>query len=490
MLYQREHGISIFSRTSHYFILLLLPAIRGLFFSGGNISVWLSGAWIDLLVIFTILFLGYLSWYFDLYAISSHGLYRYRGLFRITTECFPYNQFTGIVVERPWYYRPFHAVKMRMDTNAGPGRSFDIVLTLSSLQAQRILKNVSAYKNKAMKKPVSRTYRSNLFFVGVLSLISSNTLTGILFLSTFISQSGRIFGAEFEHEVMSNFTRATQMVVLGVPPFAVAVSLLVLLGWLVAFLLNLVRYAKFRISRNAQTLFLSSGVFINERRYLLDAKKINAVESRQTIFTKLFHFYTIYLDCAGYGKVKNEKSVLIPAARRGSSLRVLMNLFPEIRFVKPSIRPPQKAFRFFLSVPLWEIGLLFCTIVLLCRFFPYFRELILFFGAMIEILFSLFLIIKILSFSHTAIGFEDGIFTLQYTRRFLFSRVSFPVQKVSKVVLRQTPFQKAAGLCTLCFYTFSESKRKHMVFNLPYEDCRRFLQEHINAASSPFFSPV
>lgn len=487
MPYKREHGITVFTRTSHYFILLLLPVLRGFFFSGGNLFVWLSGVWMDLLVVAVILLLGYIGWYFNLYTIHSRGLEWYRGIFRIQKTFIPFDSVTCVSIERPWYYRPFHAVKLRTDTAAGSGRSFDVTLILSSLEADRILKNVSVYKNVMIKSKDSRTYRSNLFFVGVLSLVSSNTLTGILFLSTFISQSGRIFGAEFERGMLGNLTKVSQIVILGIPPFAIALSLIVLGGWLIAFILNLIRYARFSISRKPQTLFLSTGVVINHRKYLLDIRQINAVESRQTIFTKIFHFYTIYIDSVGYGKGKNEKSVLIPAASRGTSLRVLFSLFPEIRFVKPTIRPPKKAFRFFLAIPLWELFFLAAIIFAFYKLLPAFAGLALFFGSMIAILCGLFLIIKILSFSYTAIGFDEGIYTLQYTRRFLFSRISFPVQKLSKVSVRQTPFQKVVGLCTLTFYTYSESQRKHVVPNLPYEECKAFLEGTINQPSESFF---
>ena len=61
MEYQRAHPIQMIQSTAKYFFLLLLPVLRGLLFSGGDLTVWMDGAWFDLLIILIMVTLGYLN---------------------------------------------------------------------------------------------------------------------------------------------------------------------------------------------------------------------------------------------------------------------------------------------------------------------------------------------------------------------------------------------------------------------------------------------
>lgn len=478
-MYRRQHPLNILARTSRFFILLILPVLRGLFFSGGDLYVWISGAWIDLLVVGTVIFLGYIGWYFDLYRFTDRGIYLYTGIFAIKKEFIPFDAISSISIESPWYFRPFHAARIHADTATGAFRHFDFSVTMHRTDAHRILKAAGKQKDGPKTKRGSRTYRSNLFFVSVLSLITSNSFTGVVFAATLLTEGGKIFGVEFEQQLVDNITKISQIVVFGVPPFTILISLLVIVGWMIAFGMNIIRYAKFSLSRQKNTLLIQTGVWINRRIYFLDARLLNLVEIRQTLFTKIFGFYSVYLDCIGYGKSKNEKNVFIPAASRGASLRVLTTLLPEIPFVKQTLRPKRSEFRFFITIPVSLIVGTFIVVLVTCRLFPSFSILIGFFGIMLEILWGAYLTMRIFAYYHTGIGVRNGIFTVQYTHGFLFSRISFPVQKLSKVHFRQTPFQKRTGCCTITFYTFGERRQRHVVPNVNLERAKELLEPTI-----------
>ena len=97
-------------------------------------------------------------------------------------------------------------------------------------------------------------------------------------------------------------------------------------------------------------------------------------------------YYSVYINCAGYGKLKNGTSVLIPAAERREAMRNLNLLFPEIQFVKRDIKPKPVDFRRFIFIPTIIIVVFAVIIAGSYLFFPGFRGLILFVGIMIEII--------------------------------------------------------------------------------------------------------
>ena len=74
--------------TSRFYILLLLPILRGLLFSGGNLYIWLKGAWFDILIIAAIILLGYIRWYF--YTVS----YTHLNISRAKTRTEPCDAFS------------------------------------------------------------------------------------------------------------------------------------------------------------------------------------------------------------------------------------------------------------------------------------------------------------------------------------------------------------------------------------------------------------
>ena len=97
---KRLHPISIVSLLSHFLYLLLIPLVRGIFavFRGGFYE-WLSGSWIDLLVVFAIVSLGVINWYFVRYTVRPDHFILKRGVFVKKRWCIPKNNITTLSVD-------------------------------------------------------------------------------------------------------------------------------------------------------------------------------------------------------------------------------------------------------------------------------------------------------------------------------------------------------------------------------------------------------
>ncbi len=467
--YQREHPIRILARISHFAILLVIPILRALLFSGGNLLYWLSGAWIDLLVLFFMVFFGWLAWYFDLYAFTADGVYQYTGVFTIKKTRYPLEKTTEMVVERIWYYRMFGAARLRLDTPGGNSRKNDLSIVVRQKDAEAFLQKAErAYSNV-------RQVEGDLLSEVGLSLLSSNGFTGAIFLGTLLMQAGNIFGAEFEEQVMDHVTKTAGLVAFFLPPTAALISLMILAGWTISFILNLFRYARFFASRSGPNLQIQTGLFINRRTYVIAADRVNFLEVRQTLITKLLGIFSVNLHVIGYGKARDELPVLIPAFRANNAMRSLAALFPDLPFGARRVRPQRRNFRRFLTIPLWLMGGILLASLLGILLLPAFTGLVVFFGGMFCLADGVYLLTKALSFSHTGACYQDGVYTFRYTRGLNFCRISFSEDQLVKARIRQTVFQKRAGCCTVLVYTYGERATRHLIPNLELAEAKALL---------------
>lgn len=470
MKFQRPHPINILENTTKYFYLLLLPLIRGFLSFSGGFTAWLSGAWFDMLILLAILSMAVLRWFCTRYTFDEDGIYIHYSFILIKRCYLPYDRLTMVYAEAPFYFRPFRAVRIKADTDGGTLRSTDFSVTLRKRDAEKLieLSHAAIRSEEGMKK----IYHPQWFYVALLSLITSNTLSGVLFAATFISQSGDLLGKEFEDRLVVTLTELTRTLAFGLPPAAALVAYVILGGWLISFLRNIIRHIKFHVVRRSGDLEIRTGI-ITPRSYFIRTDRINLIEIRQSLITKLLGFFTGFIHCTGYGKQKNELSVLIPAADQHETRRNLGILLPEIPIVKKKYKPNLRVLSRFLIPPCTIILCVFAVFGLLYLFFPELRTLIFFIGLMAELPGVWWLFVKILSFLHTGVGKEKGVYTFYYTYAYAFFTTSVPEHKISQIYCRQSLFQKMAKCGDIVIYAYSEGKKRLVIPNIPTSDIER-----------------
>lgn len=469
MEYVREHPIRILSRISHFIVLLIVPALRALLFSGANFQQWIAGAWIDLTVLLIMIGCGFMAWFFDNYHFGEEGVDRFTGIFWIRRMWYPIQASTMIAVEQPWYLSMFGAARLRLDTTAGKAKKSDLNLVVSVKTAQSFFDN--RFRRVRFQEKVQGSFSS----IFGLSVFSSSGFTGMIFFVTLISQSGQIFGHEFERQIVNNVTKTMQFFAFGIPPAAAIVSGMIIIGWLISFVMNLLRYSNFLAQRSGNLLRIRNGVWADRHFYDLAADKISFLMITQTLVAKVMGLYAAYVGAIGYGKRKNERQVLIPIARRKSMEQSLANLFPEFSFCKKQIQPKAKFFMRFLWVPLFAALAIVALSVVLCAEFSAFEGLIWFVAAMLLIADGIAIVMRVFSFFHTGAAFKSGIFSVYYTKGLKICSVCFQKEKLVAAQIQQTVFQKRADCCTMVFYTYGEKKRRHVVLNVELADAQYLL---------------
>ena len=399
----RMHPVNILENLSNFFWLLIFPVIRGLFTFRGGLIAWVQGAWFDLAVVAFIVLLATLRWAALTYQFDEEGIL-IRDRFIFCSKLYvPYQKIACLASERPFWYRPIHAVHLRADTNAGTRWNYDFTLTVSEKTAEQVMKLNGVRLVK--RNGVRRAYQSGSLYVALLAFISSNTLTGVLFLSALITQSGNLLGKEFEERVIQGITGVAKQLAVGVPPVAALIGLLLAGGWVVAFVLNMVRNYNFYVARQNSKISIRSGLF-NRKHYTLDVSRVNLIESKQTLTTKWIGVNSIFAHCSGYGKSKNELAVLIPAVSKKRLNKSVAEIVPEYQFSKREICPHIEMLSRFLFPPVAIILVLLGLIWAGCCFIPAFSEVILFFGLMLEVLPLWWLGVKITSYYHTGVGVD------------------------------------------------------------------------------------
>lgn len=477
MKYRHPHVFSIFIDMSHVLVLLLLPLVRGLFTSlGGGLQAWLHSAWMDILVLFFILAFGFLSWWHTGFQLDGNRLILRRGIFVQRFRSVSLSQISWASMVRPWYLWLFGAVRFRADTPGGSSRETDFSMLLRRRDAQwlfTLLDGVIPLGDAAsdsQSPALPKEYRPRGFYLVLLSAITSNSLAGILLASAGISQAGDLLGREFSERIYGTLEQLTRLAAFGIPPAAAALGYLLLGGWLLAFLSNLVRLNNLYIVRRGRQLYIRSGLF-TRRSYTMDLRQINFLDIRQSALTKLLKIQSVFLYTAGYGKSKEDVSVLVPAASEWENDATLRGLLPELLPSPRTVRPNLGAILKFLMDALWCCILVPLASWLLCRLVPGWSQVIRYVGGVAMIPALWFLLVRVLDFLSSGLSRSGDTFTLRYSNLFYLHTVVIPRDRIVKVCFRQSILQWKDQKCDVLIYSRSEGTKKHHLKNLSREQC-------------------
>lgn len=473
---QRQHPLFVVHAFSKYLILLIFPLLRSFVLLQGNVLAWVQGTWFDILVLLGIIGAGVAQWWCIRYTLYPEGVLAFSGVLIQEKRYIPYRNFSSIVMEEPFYLLPFRAARLRLETDSGSTRHADLTLLLRRRQAEQFLNcGAGRFAAEPCRAEGKRSYHPRALYIAILSLITSNTITGVLFAATFLSQSGKVLGEQFERMLLNSFTRLVQFLAFKIPPAAALAAAVLLGGWALAFLITLVSNLRFRAERKGRLLTVKSGI-VTRKEYYLAVERINYVRFRQSLVTRIFGFYSAFLNCTGYGKERNELAVLLPAVGDEELKRSLRLLLPEYRISRRKYRPWIRTVSRFLIPPLTVmlgIALLFAALYLL---FPRFRETTLFFALMAMVPAVWWFFVKIAAYFHVGIGIKEDIYTFRYTFGYAFFTAVLHKDKIARVEVRQSLFQKMSRCADVVVHPFSEKRAHFRLHNIQIDEVEAFLR--------------
>lgn len=462
---RHPHPITILHNLKRFFWVLVIPLARGFFsaVSGDSLKAWVEGAWIDLAVLSLMTLLATLQWLVCRYSSGRSGVHVTSGLILHTRTAIPAAAVATLCVVRPFYYKPFRAVKLRADTLAGTKKRADFSLIVSREEADRILRQ---RRDTFEDGSLTRQYRPHSLYVAALAAFTSSSFAGIVFMATLISQTGELLGNEFRDRVYGTLERFTQLLAFGIPPAAAALAYILLFGWLIAFATNFIRHKNLCVRRQGTSLAISGGIFTN-RDYLVGVDKINFLDIRQSVLSWVLRFCSVHINAVGYSKYKDDVSGVVPAVRKRDVQKTLNMFFPEFRpAVGRQLKHNWGALFKFVGDAAWGCLLIPAATLLLRWLIAGWADFIGWVGFMLCFPAYWFLIVRLIDYFTSGISREGNCFTLHYSAGYFLHTVVIPLDKIAWVCLRQSPIQYFDGKCDLIIYSFSEESTRHHIRNI------------------------
>ncbi len=475
---KRQHPIAIMQYMSKNFWLLIIPVIRGFATPGFDFYLWLKGAYIDIAVLLFILGSAFLRWWFVKYEFRDDCLSYRGGLFLKQKFEMPYSTISAISTKRIFWLRPTKAVSIYIDseTQSAVNKPNDTdVFIISDVKMLNTIFDKVPDKSETVKLKYEASKWNLLLF----SFVFSSTLSGIVFIGTFFVEGSKVVGKQLEDRFLTAVTDITtiaEKVIAGVTPIAVGVSLVLLGGWLISFLSNLIRHINFCIQREGECIYIQNG-FFSKWHYFINADKINYTDVRQNLLMKIFRVMSVHVSCSGYGKAKNEIPVFVPVTTRKRVIGSMQMLLPNFKMQKVRYKSNPKYIFRFIGAPAIMILVELLAGYIAAYFLPTWYNVIVFVILMVEIFTCYMLIVKIVSFSTNGIEYKDKTVTLEYNRYFQFHNVIIPETRIAMVKINQTIFQQRNKSCDIIIFTKAEFTKSHRVKGIPIADAEKLIRD-------------
>ena len=471
---KRCHPITILNNLLLVIYLVIIPVLRG-FLSAlrGDFVAWLGGAWIDILIFIGMVSFAVLRWYYTTWRCGETGVSLIIR-FPYFSQCdLRWENVTALSVIEPFYLRLIGGCVLRAETLGGSHRNADISICLAAPHAREIAKT---YRGATALLEPDRSYRPSKASIAQMALLTSNSLIGILFIATVVSQSASLFGNYFSTRLLDTLEEATRALAFGIPPAAAAIGYVLLFGWLFGVVLLFLRYRNFSVSQIGDYLAVQGGA-PSRRGYQVKVSGIAFVDVQQTIFSAAFQLSTLFISAVGYGKHSDDIACLFPTVKKETLQKHYDAFFPAFPPAKTQLRPEKDGKLRFLLAPIGCVGGILAVAVLAFRHFPQWGTFILFVALMALAPALLFLAVRRRDYHTGGIALQGGVLTMRYSGGVTFHTVVIPQEQVVGIEFYQNIFQRIAKKnCDLKIYTVAEDQIEHCCRSINREQAAEMLR--------------
>lgn len=474
----QQHFIKLFSYTTRYFWLLIIPLIRSLYsltFTVDALKVWLKGTWLDLIVLAAIIAFAWLRLISVTFKFNGERIIVRKGIFAISENTVFYSELSTFSIKQNLLYKAFGASKVYIATYAGAFDDADITLVMKTSDADRLYACIKNTKVKSLNYSISPN-KPRLF---TFSLIASSTLSGAIVALALIVETSQMFDREVEARlILDTLSEAANRLSKIVPPAAAGISIVIGLGWLISFITNIFYFWDYIITKCPDTLYIKSGL-IAKNRHIIDLNRVNYIDLKQNFIAKVFNISSLHCYCSGYGSTgRGELSVVMPITTANEIGNTLSEVFPQYPHPKIKLKSSAKSYGGFYFWPVIFALVPLAAYIAVSIFLPDWKnvaETALIIGEIPAIWLA---IVKTLSMFTTGIGIENGYVTMRYSRLYQFHTVIAPMDRITEIVIRQSPPQYLSGLCTAIIYSASDSKIKHYIYGLDLQKALEFFDRN------------
>jgi uncharacterized membrane protein YdbT with pleckstrin-like domain len=457
----------ILSNLWRVFYLIIIPVLRGFVLAlQKDLFAWASGAWIDILIFVIMITIAVLQWYFQTYHYDSRVIYIRSGVFIRRNTVIFWKNISAISMIESFYLRPFRACFFRADTMGGSFKSSDLSIFLRPDKARAIMD----FSGKRAADPVKNHYIPRRRSILALSVLTSNSFAGIVFISTFVSQSGKLLGNEFSDMIIFTFEDLARKLAFGIPPATAAIAYVLLGGWLIGFCSTMLNYRRFVLKKRNNTISIQSGL-VTRREYSLNIRQINFIDIRQSVVAKILKLFSLYISIVGYGKHKDDITCVIPTEKEKTFTANRTLLFPDFVLSPPDLKSPKDGILRFIGQPLTVCICIPAAMGILIFLFSSWLSFVLYTGLMLMVPCVFFLVVRIIAFRTGGISKQGAYYTICYSSGFSLHTVVIPGDKIVSVRFRRSLFQVYGNskTCDLFINTVAEGTKQHLCRNVNLE---------------------
>lgn len=474
----QQHPIKLFSYTTRYFWLLIIPIIRSLYsltLSVDGLKTWLHGTWLDLIVIAAIMMFAWLRWVSVSFRFNQERIIVKKGLFAVTEDTVYYSEISTLSIKQNLIYKMFRACKVYIATNAGIFDKADITLIMKTSDADRLYASMKRSRVKSMNYSVS----PNKLRLIVFSFISSSTLSGAAVSLAFIVETWQVFDREAEAKlILDTLSEVANRMAIIIPPIAAGISAVIIAGWLISFITNIFYFWDYILTKCSDSIYIKSGLAA-KNRHIISLNRVNYIDLKQSFLAKLLKISSLHCHCSGYGSTgRSELSVVMPITAKKEISGTFSEVFPEYPKPKTDIRSDIKSYKGFYTAPVIMSCVPLGLFLSVKYFLPQWYSVAATAALIAEIPAVWLAVVRTLSLFTTGMGSSENHLIMRYSKFYAFHTVIAPKDKITKVVIRQTIFQHFNGTCTALIYTASDSTARHRVYGLGLNKALDFFEKN------------
>lgn len=429
----------------------------------------------DIAVLGVILIYGLIRWYFSGISLTDDAIVHSEGFIVKIRRTIPFSSISSASTENPFYLVPMRAVYVRCDTRAGIFKSADLKIMVTQKAGNDIMSRIPDVKKENSFQGIPRP---SVTSVMLFSVFFSSGFSGALYIAMFFFKGGDI-AHDLMNIALERITEQAEHIYMrllsGIPKALAMTGMLFMGAWLLSFILNLLRYSRFRVDADSDTIKVAFGL-IKRRRHRIRSNHINYIDLRQNLIMKLCGAVTVNISCPGYG-YDSHLPVLMPISREKNLEK---NMWIDIGIPESKrleYRPKFTSFFSYAGYPFFGIIL----VALFHHFSDYFplrlADLTQFIVIMAYIPLTWLTVVKtaaLLTSGLSVIGDEVIIRCSKYTS---FHTVIVRRENVAMVQMRQSVFQKLFGKCHLILWLSGESFSGYMVQSLSVKQCKEIIDQ-------------
>lgn len=469
-----EHPLRILRYSAKNIWLLIFPLIRGIHaftLDVNKLYSWIKGAWFDIAVLGVIIVFGLIRWYFSRITLTDEAIIHSDGVFVKIRNAIPYCNLSSVTVEHSFYLRPFGGMKVLCDTSAGIFSSSDMKLMVNKKVCNEIMKKLPKLNQD---ESVIYDHKPKLISVLLFSVFFSSSFSGAVYIAAFFFKGGDlakdIISVSID-KIAEETSKIPFLVIQKIPAAAIGIGLFFLATWILSFIINMLRYYGFSVKADNDHIDVSCGTF-TRRQFRITSDHINYSDLRQNLFMKFCQAVTININCAGYCSGTNRLPVLFPIKKKkhlGSGLESIGVCTGR----KIEFRPRLTSIWQYIWSPVIIALCIYPAYNVIPSFFPKLSELSYFAVIMTEIPTIWMIIVKIAAASTSKIVIYEDKIMICFSKGFGFHTVVSDTDKLVKVRVTQTVFQRLFRKCTVSFYFNSENVQRHFVKGIKSSDAKK-----------------